>query len=418
MALDPYQPCPCGSGKKLKFCCHDLSGDIEKIHRMIEGDQPHAALRHVDATLAKHPGRTSLLDLKAMIVLSLDEYDAAQQVVDDLRKIDDKSPTAHALQALVMAAREQPRQAVDELQTALELVDVQLPRRVHEAIGAVGHSLLVAGEILAARGHLWLYQGIAGKDDTKALELLMRLNRLGGLPLLLRESRPLLSLPEDHPAAEAVEEICRLSTAGKWRIAAAKCDEVLPDHLDVPLLIYNRALLSGYLADTKNLVAGLRLYARQDIPHDDAVEAEAIAQLLDESHEETSVSSMKLVFSLQDEEACFERLVDAARIDQYRVNPEEFGDGPRPRAAFLLLDRDQHASADDLQRGDVPHIVGFVSLYGRQTDRAERLEMFVDNDERFESSVAALRDIVGDAIGEQTENEEVGDSLGTDAILS
>ena len=36
--------CPCGSGKKLKFCCSDLVGDIEKIHRMIEGDQPRAAV--------------------------------------------------------------------------------------------------------------------------------------------------------------------------------------------------------------------------------------------------------------------------------------------------------------------------------------------------------------------------------------
>ena len=67
MAVDPYAPCPCGSGKKLKFCCTDLIGDIEKIHRMIEGDQPRAALQHVEQTLAKHPRRASLLDLKATL---------------------------------------------------------------------------------------------------------------------------------------------------------------------------------------------------------------------------------------------------------------------------------------------------------------------------------------------------------------
>ena len=67
MAVDPYAPCPCGSGKKVKFCCSDLVGDIEKIHRMIEGDQPRAALRHAEQTLAKHPGRASVLDLKATL---------------------------------------------------------------------------------------------------------------------------------------------------------------------------------------------------------------------------------------------------------------------------------------------------------------------------------------------------------------
>ncbi len=81
MPVDPYAICPCGSGKKLKFCCSDLVGEIEKIHRMIEGEQPRAALRHVNQTLAAHPGRASLLDLKATLELSLDELDAARETI-------------------------------------------------------------------------------------------------------------------------------------------------------------------------------------------------------------------------------------------------------------------------------------------------------------------------------------------------
>ena len=30
MSLDPYAPCPGGTGKKIKFCCPDLVGDLEK----------------------------------------------------------------------------------------------------------------------------------------------------------------------------------------------------------------------------------------------------------------------------------------------------------------------------------------------------------------------------------------------------
>ena len=75
--------CPCGSGKKVKFCCSDLIGDIEKIHRMIEGDQPRAALRHAEQTLAKYPGRASVLDLKATLELSLGEFDSARATIDE-----------------------------------------------------------------------------------------------------------------------------------------------------------------------------------------------------------------------------------------------------------------------------------------------------------------------------------------------
>ena len=53
---------------------------------MIEGDQPRAALRHVEQTLAKHPGRASLLDLKAALELSLDEIDAARADVVRLQR--------------------------------------------------------------------------------------------------------------------------------------------------------------------------------------------------------------------------------------------------------------------------------------------------------------------------------------------
>src|SRR5262245_49840541 len=98
MAVDPYALCPCGSGKKLKFCCSDLVGEIEKIHRMTEGEQPRAALRHVEQTLATHPGRASLLDLKATLELSLDEIDSARDTVTKFVAANPDSPTAQACQ--------------------------------------------------------------------------------------------------------------------------------------------------------------------------------------------------------------------------------------------------------------------------------------------------------------------------------
>ena len=30
MAFDPYDPCPCGSGKKFKWCCQPVYVQIDK----------------------------------------------------------------------------------------------------------------------------------------------------------------------------------------------------------------------------------------------------------------------------------------------------------------------------------------------------------------------------------------------------
>ena len=57
MAIDPYAACPGGTGKKVKFCCDDLTGDLEQIDRLIEGDQISAALEQVERLAAKTPGQ-------------------------------------------------------------------------------------------------------------------------------------------------------------------------------------------------------------------------------------------------------------------------------------------------------------------------------------------------------------------------
>jgi predicted Zn-dependent protease len=130
MSVDPYALCPCGSGKKLKFCCSDLVGEIERIHRMIEGEQPRAALRHVEQTLAAHPGRASLLDFKASLELSLDQIDSARETVREFVKLHPESPTAHACEALLLAETGEARDAIASLQKALALVERDVPLRV------------------------------------------------------------------------------------------------------------------------------------------------------------------------------------------------------------------------------------------------------------------------------------------------
>ena len=54
--IDVYQDCLCGSGKKLKFCCLPIAGDIIRIMRFQDSNQPAAALAALEA-LDKKPIR-------------------------------------------------------------------------------------------------------------------------------------------------------------------------------------------------------------------------------------------------------------------------------------------------------------------------------------------------------------------------
>ena len=85
--------------------------------------------------------------------------------------------------------------------------------------------------------------------------------------------------------AEA-EKATRLADNGKWRGGGVR--STWATYGADPALLFNRALLGGWLADDRALVAGLHAYAQFDVPLDDAVEAEAIAQMLDADEREAA----------------------------------------------------------------------------------------------------------------------------------
>jgi tetratricopeptide (TPR) repeat protein len=420
MAIDLYAPCPCGSGKKLKFCCSDLVADIEKIHRMIEGDQPRAALHHAEQTLAKHPGRASLLDLKATLEMSLDGMEAAGATVREFLRVDPKNASAHACQAMFLAATERGSAAVQPLQRALELMDREMPQRVFEAIGVVGRALLSEGQIVAAQAHLWLHVGLAPAKDSRALELLVNLNHYSGMPLLLRDHMRLRDWPEGVSWKAEAEQASRLAALGKWQTAVEMIDRLGTTHGADATLVYNRTVLGGWLADDRALVAGLHAYAQLEVPLDDAVEAEAIAQLLDSQLKEKLLDSVSREYRITDMDRLVERLTSDRRVQAFEVDPAEFAgsDKPRPRHTFVLLDRPLPATGDGITRHDVPSLGGVISIFGRQTNREERLELTTDHGPTFDKTLAALAEIAGDALSEMSEERVVGSTTPTEQALN
>ena len=77
MAIDTYAPCPGGTGKKIKFCCADLVGDLEQLDRLVEGDQVSAALDQVRRLEEKHPRRACLMATRTKLELASKRYDEA-----------------------------------------------------------------------------------------------------------------------------------------------------------------------------------------------------------------------------------------------------------------------------------------------------------------------------------------------------
>ena len=420
MAVDLYAPCPCGSGKKLKFCCADLAADIEKIDKLANSEQPQAALAHVEKLLAKDPDRASLLDIRAALELALHNFDAAQKTLQHFIVKHPDNASAQAQAAMMAAARGETLAAVGGLQNALERTDNVMPRRVFEALGGVGHALLLAGDFVASRAHLLLYAGVAPQGDQRAVELLLRLNLQAGLPLLLRDNLLLAVAPADDNYKRPFDEARRLAQRGLWRRAEADFVKLLDDAHPQPPIVYNLALVRGWLGDTARFASGLHQFARLEAPLDDAVEAEALAQLVDPNLEEPTLESVRITYPVTDDDAAAQRLAGDKRIERYELDPETLDEDEitRPRSTHILLDRAAARSGAELTVDEAPNVLAFLSVYGKRTDRDGRLEVTTDRGEHFDAVERLIAEILGDSIGSAENTEVVGEKSAPDEALS
>lgn len=399
MAIDRFAPCPCGSGKKVKFCCGaDLLAELEKIQRMLDGDQRQACLEYIEQLEQKHPGKPCLETVKTLLLASLGRHDEARATVDALLARDPSNPVALSELALLESDSDDPRSGIEPMQRALENCGDWIPGRVVQGVGHLGLSLLAGGDVLAARGHLLLAMAMNQEDET-SMRALAELYGSPQVPLLLKDQPSLGVCPDDAPYRQALQEAMAPAHRGQWRVSVAHLEQLAGQYPAADVIWRNLATLQAWLGDWTAVAASLRTYAQLDVPLDDAVAAEAIAQLLDAPAAQDIVEQVHVIWELSDAEACQARLSADQRAVPLEAPPAIQGDDqPPPRAAWYLLDRAMPESAEGLQRTDVPHIVADLLLFGRQTDREARIEgqAYLHDVQRVDD---ALRSICGDALG-------------------
>ena len=418
MPIDPYTPCPGGTGKKIKFCCSDLVAELEKVQRMLDGDQRAACLDHIDNLQAKYPDRACLLSIKGMLESELGHEAKAQATLERFRERYPDNPVALAEQATISLGKIGTLSAVNLLQDALDRCHQEIPPQVYDAIGLVGETLLAEGLVLAGRAHLMLQVGMSGGKDKHPLELLGRINSSPRLPILVKQDIPLEQPPEDALWKKSFTSALEPALHGSWRRAAANLSGLTIKVGDWPTIWQNIAVLRTWLGENRSAIEAWRKYASQDIPLDDAVEAEALAQLLDPDGGER-VDLVSIAYEVKDLEALEARLAANPRASRMPLDLARMGsaDEPPPKSAFWLLDRAVSSSGVDLKLDDVSSIVGHVFVYGRQTDRAARMELAAYRSDLAQAqSVAA--DIAGDAIGSAGSEQVISQASAVEHLLS
>ena len=346
MAIDAYALCPGGTGKKIKFCCPDLFAELEKIDRMLEGEQILAATGHVDHLLAKSGKRACLMAIKGMLLRSAQQMEAAQAHAAEFLEAFPENPIAWAESAVLTAVTEGGRPSMPKLQRALACSDRNLGPRVYMAMDVVAEALLEDDDWLAARA-LWRLQLAAASDDQRPMQHLVELNHSPHIPLLLKDEPPLAWCPEGVAGKSCIDEALGLVPAGRWQAAAQRLAALTQGRApdggglegpgDCPRLAGRRRWGCPGLAEVR------RAPRCQDM--EDAVEATAIAMMLSHDPLGDATDWLHLDWPVEDAERLQESLLSDPRINPVPFDPAAMASdqsppprgiscswiGPRPR---------------------------------------------------------------------------------------
>jgi len=400
MSIDVYQYCPCGSGKKIKFCCcKDITAELDKALRMLEGEQRVACIEYLDKILPKHGDRDALLALKTIANLQLGQDEQAKEVLKVFRRQCPTNPVALALTALVMVPERGSQAGVEHLQRAIEQLENEIPPAVHEALAMMAHSFLGEGNVLAARAHFILLHEMSPEEDDRAATALVEIGVSRRIPLAIKGSLQFERFPADAPYRPQFAAAMEFAAIGAWLAAAERIEPLRAEHPDDACLLKALAVLRSCLGESDAACAALRKYASiEQLPLDDRIEAEMVAQVLDaKSHknppEGTFVDVVHRVYPTGDAGALTERLAEMKQLvnvtapSGYRMPDDQ----PPPRSVYNILDREMPAETESLCADDIPRIIGQLLMFGKETDRDARIEViferYRDNDRQLEQLI-------------------------------
>jgi hypothetical protein len=417
-AIEPYSLCPCGTGKKVKFCCPDLINELNQMQTMLEGGQRQACLDFIESVEKKHPDRACLVTTRAMLESALGQDVKAAATLEGFLQKQPGNPVALAELAVVYAAQRGAQAGIEPLQRALEFEADSVSGRVVMAVARLGEILLMDGQVLAARGHFLLAYVLFPQDEA-TLQLLARFFAAPTIPLVLKNEQTLDPAPEGAAWKAEFDAAIEEARRGRWWKAADKLKQIAATAGNAPVVWHNLAVLRSWLADTPGTVAALRKYSALDVPFDDAVDAEATAQLLDTSAEPDTVDELRAMFEVADVDRLVETLAGDKRAAPFAWQSLgiDFADQPPPRVGYFLLDRPLPQTGINIARQDVPRILGRMLVFGKQTDRAARIEVHVRRNE-LAAMTRQLAEVVGDQAVAKGDPEKMEELATAEAALS
>lgn len=399
MTTDLYAKCPCGSGKKIKFCCKDIISDIERIERMLRGDQRSAALDKINKLLEKHPDRAALLCLKAQVLLEQQDVEDVTAVIERLLEVEPENPSALAMKATTLSLSGDLSGGLALLHRALRLSDGVLSKMVYRSYLSICSALIQQEEFISAYAHVLTMVSITKGQERTCVSMLMNLTSSERLPAIFQGLLISDTCPENVTWQREFDAAIDHYRRGDWSSCASMLEDMSKRILDEPVIVRNKAILQSWICQRHAAIKSFRQFAAiRGVDPLEAVEAEACAQILEPLDPIDAFEFLALPQDIDDADAVMEQLLSTDWIKSMPVQHHPDSDAPPPKGQFVVCDRDLPPTDDDyagMAYADLPQEICMASVHGKQTDKSAQVVLLLFRDERFQATVDRIGELLG-----------------------
>jgi tetratricopeptide (TPR) repeat protein len=152
--MDPYQPCPCGSGKSFKWCCQPFYPLVEKARQQHAEGQHETALRTVHQLVQQHPGSAPALGYEAEMLYLNGQAEKADEILQQAFAINPDFPFGHWLRGVIRKDEGEIIGALIQFRKAAELYDPKSTEVLAEVNAAIFDIEMRLNRPVAARAAL------------------------------------------------------------------------------------------------------------------------------------------------------------------------------------------------------------------------------------------------------------------------
>lgn len=416
--MDPYAPCPCGSGKKLKFCCQEIAGEMEKIERLQENNQPRMALQLLEKIEKSHPANPWIAIHKGLALIDDQRSDEAAACLLAYLHTDPNHPFANAIYGIASYNAEGYPAAKKAIHRAFRKSIRDFPGLVAPLAGSLATEFMSDARYMAGREHFALALRIGSQEQQRqTLMALLDFDGESSIPYPMRGPHHLPQLESTGVNTDAVHKVRALAACACFQEAADLLTQTAGD--DAPGEVRHAiGLLRAWDGDESAAAAELHRAGELYDDFEKAVDCETVAQLLDQFSDENTaklrlrryqVESVSRLLTVLDSTP---RVV---RVDQLEQSEKRAGD---PVARYLILDRDvpDESALGELNRESAPLAVARISIFDRSEDFPAYVYLSGLEGETLEQAAELLTAAAGELINhiageDDDETDDAGDEL-------